>query len=180
MAGLLDNIAWLLNYYLNLGFRETDSSRNHCMLTDRKFKKATKAQWPALVEMLNHTDTREWLSKLPLKRHPAVHREPLFLTELVEEGTGKVLSDTAGVVEESDGYTIYDQLAHVDYDMQQLGDLLNRLAALQLPDPRPSVSPGSNQRDTPTKSDVTEERRAWTVRMWSWLRAAWRGERRDE
>jgi len=110
LSALLDNLAWIWNYALQLGFRETDSSRNKCVLTHKDFKANVRAKHPHLGALLDEADVMKWLEHLGIKRHPAVHREPLFLIEIVEEGTGVTLSDTAGVHESSDGYRVFDLL----------------------------------------------------------------------
>jgi hypothetical protein len=85
--------------------------------------------------LLDEPNVAEWLRNLTLKRHPAVHREPLFLTEVIEEGSGKVLSDTASVVVESDRWLVFDLLGAADSDLKTLHRFLGLMERLPVPGP---------------------------------------------
>jgi len=133
LAALLDNVAWIWNYALKLGFKEHDKSRSQCVLTHKEFRKRLGSLRPDFVALLDEPKVAEWLQNLTLKRHPAVHREPLFLTEILEEGTGKVLSDTASVVVESDRWLMFDLLGAANADLGALHRFLGSMEELPVP-----------------------------------------------
>lgn len=131
VCGLLDNLAWFWNYLLELGFSETDGSRVRCTLSSKDFRKKAIAKLPELEKVLTDDEVEKWLEALLLKRHPAVHREPVFPQELIEEGTGRVIMDSAHVVEGKDGWALLDLMNHVSYDRDSLFNFLDRMTELE-------------------------------------------------
>jgi hypothetical protein len=149
VAGLLDNVAWIWNYCLNLGFDETDAkSRRSCVLTYREFKTRARPLVSELVTLVEEKKFADWIDNLTeLKRHPAVHRLPLFLTEIIEEGTDRVISDAASVLEVVGGYRIIPDLpGHAQFDLTTLFEFMDRMTAIPLPAPRASAG------DTPSSA----------------------------
>jgi hypothetical protein len=147
IAGLLDNLAWIWNYYLNFGFEETDpKSRRKCVLTHPHFKAQARGVIPELVALLEEEKFANWIGNLTeLKRHPAVHRLPLFLTDIMEQGTDRVISDAASVLEVADGYRIiHDLPGHAELDLTTLYEFMDRMTSIALPVTRGAPTPAGS------------------------------------
>lgn len=128
IAGLLDNIAWLINYFFDLGFRETAKTRNHCTLSHERFITTLEKNNIELSSILCSEIFTKWLmSMTDIKRHPAIHRRPLFLSRLIEKETGKLISDGIIVTETSAGYSFTDLIISLPYDMEQLLSFMNKI-----------------------------------------------------
>ena len=133
LAALLDNLAWMWSYALGCGFNENDKSRKCCVLTHGTFKRKVGTLRPDFISLLEEPLIAKWLQNLTLKRHPAVHREPLFLTEIYEEGTGKLLSDSASVQADGPRLFVFDLLGAADNDLKMLHTFLGRMESLPVP-----------------------------------------------
>jgi hypothetical protein len=137
LAALLDNISWFWNHALALGFveygGEKQDRRSKCGLNRKGYRERLRVHHPKLASLLDDTDFQDWLSHLPIKRDPAAHREPLFLTEIREEGTNKLISDAALVFEAQDGQRALDLLQAANADLARAWHFLEAMFTLAFP-----------------------------------------------
>lgn len=124
--GFLDNIAWILNYAYKLGFRETDGSRVRCTFGSPYFRKRMSSI-PELASLAADKAVTKWLEELEIKRHPAAHREPIFVSSLYEEESMKRISGTIVVTPTKAGKALYDAVNHIDYDFTELQTFMDKL-----------------------------------------------------
>jgi len=140
ISAFLDNLAWLINYYLDLGYRETATDRKspqfrgYCGLGRAHFLKKLKGQWEGLHDLLVRPSFLEWVRNLTVKRDPAAHRESLYMAAIMQTGTGQLITDTHMITETADGYVMFDIPNGVIQDMKKLNDLMREIIALPLPD----------------------------------------------
>lgn len=145
LAALLDNVAWLWNYALALGFHERSrpkkTARTNCGLGKQAYRRALGSRHPALSSLVEDAEFQDWIAHLPIKRDPAAHREPLFLSEIREEGTERLISDSALVFEADDGKRALDLLWSVKADLARLRAFLTAMLALPFPEPQAGARP---------------------------------------
>lgn len=128
--GFLDNLAWILNYSYNLGFQETDKSRINCTFINKQFKKSLFLYNPDIVNLLEDKKFTGWFKSLSLKRHPAAHREPIFLGHLLDGNTFQLVSDRIVVIEDKEGKKLFDAINHLEYDLKILSTFMDKLCLI--------------------------------------------------
>lgn len=137
LAALLDNIAWFWNHALSLGFAERGGAkkdqRTKCGLNRHGYRERLRAKHPAMAALVDAADFQDWLTHLAIKRDPAAHREPLFLTEIREEGTNNLIMDAALVFSAEDGQRALNLLEAANADIAQAWRLLLAMFALEWP-----------------------------------------------
>lgn len=139
IAGFLDNLAWLFNYFLDLGYLETNTDkrsphfRGHCGLGRGHFLSAVKTHWPELHSILERETFREWIRNLTIKRDPAAHRELLYMAAISERETNRLLTDTHMITETPNGYVMFDVPGGVVEDIRRLNALMQEIIRLTLP-----------------------------------------------
>lgn len=128
--GFLDNLAWILNYFYDLGFQETNRSRTQCTFINKRFKKCLSQHNTEIVNLIEDLKFTDWFKTLALKRHPAAHREPIFLSQLVDEKTFQLISDRIVVVEDEEGKKLFDAINHLEYDLKILTEFMDKFCLI--------------------------------------------------
>ncbi|MBA7479932.1 hypothetical protein ES703_67445 [subsurface metagenome] len=128
--GFLDNLAWILNYFYNLGFRETDKSRVQCTFINKRFKKFLFQHNLNIINLIEDKKFTDWFKSLSIKRHPAAHREPIFLSQLLDKNTFQLISDRIVVVEDEEGKKLFDAVNHLEYDLKILSEFMDKFCLI--------------------------------------------------
>lgn len=96
VTGILDNLAWLLSYFYELGFKEENrKSRLKCTLRNEKFLSNLETKNGEIVSYIRSDDTKEWLEDVYPKRDISAHREIIILTEIFikQESSTRIMAD---------------------------------------------------------------------------------------
>lgn len=128
--GFLDNLAWILNHFYNLGFREIDRSRTQCTFINERFKRCLSRHNQNIVNLIENSKFTDWFKNLSLKRHPAAHREPIFLSQLIDKNTLQLISDRIVVVEDEEGKKLFDAVNHLEYDLKMLSEFMDKFCLI--------------------------------------------------
>lgn len=123
--GILDNLAWIFNHYYKLGF--TNATRNSLGFDKDKFRKSLKNKAPEFYSSVCNQTNLKWIKELAIKRHPAAHREPLFLTTVFREGDEKPISDRVISIEDKAGHYLFDGIKHMELDLEKLHLFLDNI-----------------------------------------------------
>jgi len=119
-----------LNYFYDLGFQETNRSRTQCTFINKRFKKCLSQHNTEIVNLIEDLKFTDWFKTLALKRHPAAHREPIFLSQLVDEKTFQLISDRIVVVEDEEGKKLFDAINHLEYDLKILTEFMDKFCLI--------------------------------------------------
>lgn len=71
-----------------------------------------------------------WIDDLKIKRHPAAHREPIYLSTVIVPSKEKPIGDTLVISDKDSRVVIYDALNHLDYDMGEFHKLMGAICEL--------------------------------------------------
>lgn len=89
LAAILDNLAWVLNFLYELGFKEDAKNRSDCGLEKTKFEDKIRKKNANIANILR--GNREWIiSSVHVKRHPVAHRLSLGINTIINQSTGAV------------------------------------------------------------------------------------------
>lgn len=83
LRGVLDNLAWVLQYEWRLlaDVAEDKKNRKQCNLFGNQFLAVLQLQYPKLASLLN--PHKDWANELAKLRDPAAHRIPLYIPPIV-------------------------------------------------------------------------------------------------
>ena len=126
--GFLDNLAWVFNYFYNLGFTKKDPTK--VTFSNKKYLLALKATAPDVFAILSDKTFKQWLENLTLKRHPAAHREPLMMTSLYDSKTNSLISERVVVVDIKSGKGVFEAVRAFNDDLKQFEDFMNKICDL--------------------------------------------------
>lgn len=135
--GFLDNLAWAFNFLFGLGFDDLDEKgRIRCSFSQKSYRRKLKEKDPALAGMIEVPAVSSWISDLKIKRHPAAHREPLFLSTVLDADMTPI-GDTMIVSNKDSRIVMFDALNHLEYDLERLAELMdsvcNRFGVAKIP-----------------------------------------------
>lgn len=128
--GFLDNLAWIFNYLFEFGFKETDESRNKCTFISKDFERKIKIKAPAIWQLITNPKYQKWFDNLAIKRHPAAHREPIFLTQLVRSKDFSMISDRLVIGKNKSGTYLFDAINHMEFDWRTLCEFMDELCKI--------------------------------------------------
>lgn len=114
----LDNLAWILNYLLNLGFDKKSAMK--VTFTSKDYKKKFVDISPDIYKLIFTQENIDWFDQLSIKRHPAAHREPLFFANLVNQKDMSQISERMVVVGTKDGRAFFDAISNMEVDADKL------------------------------------------------------------
>ncbi len=128
--GCLDNIAWAFNYFYGLGFDDlNEKSRMQCTFGHKEYRKKLKVANLDLFKIVAEGEYARWIVDLKIKRHPAAHRQPIFLSTLMDSD-GKKAGDTFVVGDKDSKMLIYDAINHLNYDIDMFQKLMASICSL--------------------------------------------------
>lgn len=129
--GCLDNLAWAFNYYHQLGFDDhNEESRKRCSFGSKEYRKKLRVLDPALFKLIAEGEHAKWIVDLKIKRHPAAHREPIFLSTVVDPTDTRPIGDTFVVTDKDSKVLIYDALNHLKFDLERFHKLMGSICEL--------------------------------------------------
>jgi hypothetical protein len=118
--GFLDNFAWVLNHLFELGFDVKSSASKVSFSNKKYYMKKLKSKAPELHDFLTRKEFKDWIDNLSDKRHPAAHREPLFMSPIYNQDDMSIMSEKMVVVNTKKGRGMFDAVNHLKYDFEQL------------------------------------------------------------
>ena len=125
--GFLDNLAWAFNHIYSLGFAEGTREAAACTFRGKKYKQFIRSKSPAVWAVITDAETDKWIGDLAIKRHPAAHREPIYLTQIFSEQDMRLLADRMVVTDTDGGQVVYDAINHMEHDFKLLGTFMDKL-----------------------------------------------------
>ncbi|MDO8620927.1 MAG: hypothetical protein Q7R31_01465 [Candidatus Levybacteria bacterium] len=129
--GFLDNLAWVLNYLYGLGFTKKEPIK--ITFSNKEYRKKLQSIAPKVFSILEDSETKKWMENLTLKRQPAAHREPLFMSPLYDQQTMNLISEKMIAVNTKEGREIFEAVNHFNYDIEQFEKFLDKLLFLFIP-----------------------------------------------
>lgn len=121
--GFLDNLAWIFNNLFRLGFKK--QSQKQVGFDKNKYRKILKEENTQFYTIIFNDKYIDWMDKLLIKRHPAAHRLPLYLSTLVKEENLSFISDRMIVVDDKYGKSIFEAHNHIEYDLKMLHEFMS-------------------------------------------------------
>lgn len=83
-----------------------------------------------LADYLNENQVKDWFINLSDKRHPAAHREPLFMSPVYNQQDMSLISENLVVVNTKKGKGMFDAVKAVKADFNQLLEVTDQILKL--------------------------------------------------
>jgi len=117
--GFIDNLAWVINHLYELGF-DVEKSAMKVSFLKRDYLKKLKQKNINLYNLFKDEKIKKWFDNLSDKRHPAAHREPLFMSPIYNQEDMSLLAENLIIVNTKKGKGIFDAVNAMNSDFEQL------------------------------------------------------------
>lgn len=126
--GYLDNLAWVFNYLYELGFDQKTAIK--VSFSNKEYRKRLRIKASQVNALLEDSEVKRWLLNLAVKRHPAAHREPLFMSRLYDQRDMSLISEKIVMVDTKKGKGLFEAVDHLKYDLDQLDKFMSKVCEL--------------------------------------------------
>ncbi len=117
--GFIDNLAWVINHLYDLGFN-IEKTATKVSFISKDYLKKLKEKKLDIYNLLKEKENKDWLANLADKRHPAAHREPLFMSPVYDKNDMSLIAEGLIVVNTKKGQEMFKAINHMNYDFEQL------------------------------------------------------------
>jgi hypothetical protein len=132
--GLLDNLAWVFNFIYDLGFDDSKrKDRKNCTFQSKIYLNKILEYAPMLFRLIKNPDTEKWLKDLSIKRHTVAHREPIYLSQIVDEKDMSLLADNIHTTMNEGKRVFFEVIDGFHYDLDKCIGFLDSLCDIYLP-----------------------------------------------
>jgi hypothetical protein len=100
--------------------------------SSKDYKKKLKIYAPQIYSLLGEKEIKTWIEVLAKKRHPAAHREPLFLSPMYDKNTMNLISEQMVVVNTPNGREGFEAVNTLDADYKELDKFITRIYNLYI------------------------------------------------